>query len=137
MQWYNSAPITPSSPLSRHKVVSLSFCLSPVELTDRRGGGRGAKSYDRRKAWPSINHLILSAVYLTTLKRHSLHTYFAILASNTSIYSIHFRKSTPCSKRYGESPTPHISVTESRLQNFVYRKLSVILIGCVINSSYL
>jgi hypothetical protein len=27
------------------------------------GGGCGAESYDRRKAWPSINHSILSAGY--------------------------------------------------------------------------
>ncbi len=27
-----------------------------------RGGGRGAESYDRKKAWSSINHSILSAV---------------------------------------------------------------------------
>ncbi len=31
----------------------------PVELTDGREGGRGAKSYEHEKAWPSINHLIL------------------------------------------------------------------------------
>jgi len=33
--------------------------VSPVELTDERGGGGGggAKSYDGEKAWLSINHL--------------------------------------------------------------------------------
>jgi hypothetical protein len=38
-------------PFSRQKVVSLSqsSCVSPVELTDRRGGG--AKSYNGKKAW--------------------------------------------------------------------------------------
>jgi hypothetical protein len=32
------------------------------EVADRRGGGRGAKSYDRKKAWSAIqvNHSILS-----------------------------------------------------------------------------
>ncbi len=37
--------------------------MSPVKLIDGRGGqggGRGTKSYDREKAWPSINHSILS-----------------------------------------------------------------------------
>jgi hypothetical protein len=37
-------------------------------LADERegeGGGRGAESYDRKKAWPSINHSLLSA----TVKR--------------------------------------------------------------------
>jgi hypothetical protein len=38
--------------------------VSPVELTDARGeggrGGRGAKSYNREKAWPSVNNSILS-----------------------------------------------------------------------------
>jgi hypothetical protein len=31
-----------------------------VAFTDGRGVGRGAKSYDREKAWPSLNHSILS-----------------------------------------------------------------------------
>jgi hypothetical protein len=26
------------------------------------GGGRGAESYDHKKAWPSVNHSILSLV---------------------------------------------------------------------------
>ncbi len=39
---------------------SQSSCVSPVELTDGRGGGRGTKSYDLEKAWPSINYSILS-----------------------------------------------------------------------------
>jgi hypothetical protein len=33
--------------------------VSPVELTDGRGGGPGAKSYDCEKAWSSIHHSIL------------------------------------------------------------------------------
>jgi hypothetical protein len=42
--------------------LSQSSCVSPVELTDGRGGRgeRGAKSYDSEKAWSSINHTILS-----------------------------------------------------------------------------
>ncbi len=41
----------------------LVFGVSQVDLTDgkRVGGGRGANSQDGEKAWPSINHLILSA----------------------------------------------------------------------------
>jgi hypothetical protein len=38
--------------------------VSPVELTDRRGGRRGvggAKSYDGEKVWSSVNHSIFSA----------------------------------------------------------------------------
>jgi hypothetical protein len=36
--------------------------VSPVELTDGRGGGgAGAKSDDHEEAWPSIKHPILSA----------------------------------------------------------------------------
>jgi hypothetical protein len=34
--------------------------VSPVELTD--GSGRGAKSYDREIAWPSIYQSVLSAL---------------------------------------------------------------------------
>jgi hypothetical protein len=58
----NSLP-TPF-PFSHEQVVYLSqsFCVSPVELTDGRGGGGGrrAKSFDREKARPSIIHSILS-----------------------------------------------------------------------------
>ncbi len=50
---------------NNHNVISLSrsSCVSPVELTDGRGGeevGGGAKSYDSEKAWSSFNHSILS-----------------------------------------------------------------------------
>ncbi len=45
----------PPNPLFRQQVVSLSqsSCVSPVQLTDGRGGKRGgeAKSYDVKKAW--------------------------------------------------------------------------------------
>jgi hypothetical protein len=38
--------------------------VTPVELSDERGGegggGRGAESYDCKKAWPSINRSMLS-----------------------------------------------------------------------------
>jgi hypothetical protein len=66
--------------LSRLQVVSLSrsSCVSPVELSDGRGG-RGAKSYDHEKAWSSINHSILrfkkignTNVTFTVLLFHSL-----------------------------------------------------------------
>ncbi len=40
------------------QVVSLSksSCVSPVKHTDGREGGRGAKSYNRKRAWSSRNH---------------------------------------------------------------------------------
>ncbi len=49
-------------PASRQQNVSLSqsFCISSVYLTDGGGGGRGAESYDRKIAWPSINRSIPS-----------------------------------------------------------------------------
>jgi hypothetical protein len=48
--------VHPLTPLFRQQVVSLSQSsyASPVDLTDWRGGegvGRGAKAYDREKAW--------------------------------------------------------------------------------------
>jgi hypothetical protein len=56
-------PLPPS--IFRQQIVSLSqsSCVSPpVHLIDGRGGGegvgrhgRGAESYDRKKAWASIN----------------------------------------------------------------------------------
>jgi hypothetical protein len=56
-------PLPPFLHLSSEQVVSLSqsFRVLPVELTDGGGrGGRGAKSHDLEKAWPTINHSILS-----------------------------------------------------------------------------
>jgi hypothetical protein len=67
---YDSAPRPPLPPRPREQIVSLSqsACVSsPVDLTDGRvgseGSGRGAKSYDTKKAFPSINHSIL--IFLT------------------------------------------------------------------------
>ncbi len=54
------APSHPSSPVS----LSQSSCVSTVKLTDDGGGrcGRGAKSWDRVKAWSSMYHSILSDI---------------------------------------------------------------------------
>jgi hypothetical protein len=60
---FGSSPLP--SPLLRHKVVSLSqsSCVSLVDGTEGGGGGgRGAISYDREKAWPSIKYSILSDI---------------------------------------------------------------------------
>jgi hypothetical protein len=65
--WFGS-PITPFL-FSREQLVSLSqsSCVLLVELTDGCGGGArgggGAKWYGRKKAWPSINHSILSGLH--------------------------------------------------------------------------
>jgi hypothetical protein len=59
-------PHPPPLPVSRQLLVSLSqsSCVSQAELTAGKGreggGGRGAESYDSEKAWPCINHSILS-----------------------------------------------------------------------------
>ncbi len=64
---YDSAPRPPPIPLSRQQVISFSqsSCVSPVELTDRRGGkgvhGQEPNHKTARKPGP-INHSILSAV---------------------------------------------------------------------------
>ncbi len=63
MRSYYSAPHPPPSPPpTQQQIVSLSQSsyMSPVELTDGRGDGRGARSYDGEKAWPSINYSVLS-----------------------------------------------------------------------------
>ncbi len=68
--WFGSTPAP--LPLCRQLHVSLSqsSCVSPIELTGEvgGGGGRGAESYDHKKAWPSINQSILSDL---TIKRSS------------------------------------------------------------------
>jgi hypothetical protein len=61
-----SYDLAPPPTLSCKQVVSFSqsSCVSPVELTDGRGGGEesggGAKTYVGEKAWSSINPSILS-----------------------------------------------------------------------------
>jgi hypothetical protein len=59
-------PVPPSPSAT---FLFLSLPLSSVDLTCKRGegGGRRSKSvqsYDREKAWPSINHSILSGIGL-------------------------------------------------------------------------
>ncbi len=66
--WFgSSSPPSPLFPIRPQQVVFLSqsSCVFPVWLTDGRGcrgGGGGAKPYDRMKAWTSINHSILFGV---------------------------------------------------------------------------
>jgi hypothetical protein len=61
----NFLPVVPI--LSCQQIVSFSqsSCVSPVQLTEGGGGegrdGGGAESYDRKKAWASINRSIHSA----------------------------------------------------------------------------
>jgi hypothetical protein len=73
---------------------SLFLSLREVELTGGRGGrgGRGPESDDREKAWPSINHSILSNETLlgphaarvsTEFRRHGIPSVFF-----TSVYSV-------------------------------------------------
>ncbi len=60
---------TPTPSSQQIGPLSLSFCVSPVQLTDGGGGGgRGDENYDRKKAWASLNRTILSAhKYKTSL----------------------------------------------------------------------
>ncbi len=74
--WFGSSPNpSPSRPrppsVSCLVSLSQSSCISPVELTDGRGGrgGGGAKSNDDEKAWSPINHSIFSAAYPTFIFR--------------------------------------------------------------------
>ncbi len=77
---YDLAPASPShvSTVS----LSQSSCVSPVELSDGRGGGGSGRSqsYDRQKAWSSINHSILSVLksrrWLTILSESKNYNYF-------------------------------------------------------------
>ncbi len=63
--WFGSTSTPPPSPPPQQLVSPFQSSQSPVELTDGRGGGggRGAKSNDIEKAWPSINHSILSVLH--------------------------------------------------------------------------
>jgi hypothetical protein len=59
-------PLPPSPPSKLPLFLSLPECRRSSLLTGEVGEvvRRGAKSYDREKAWPSINHSILSALYI-------------------------------------------------------------------------
>jgi hypothetical protein len=85
--------------LSRGGMIWLlahSLPLSPVRLhTGKRdnllssergeGGGRGAESYDRKKAWSSMNYLIL---YDTMYVRTEKATYVYILCMHISVHCV-------------------------------------------------
>ncbi len=68
--WFSSSPTPSPSPVSNLSLfLSLPVCRRWSWLTERGGGRRGgAKSCDREKAWPSINHSILSAIYTSHIK---------------------------------------------------------------------
>ncbi len=57
-------PIHPPSPVSILSLfLSLPECRRSSSLREEGGrGGRGAESYDRKKAWSSINHSVLSGL---------------------------------------------------------------------------
>ncbi len=78
---YDSDPhLPPFPPLPAASCLSFSvfLCVAGRELTDGReggGDGRGAKSYDREKAWPSLNHSIISEysnIYIIFLHNNQL-----------------------------------------------------------------
>jgi hypothetical protein len=90
---YDLAP--PPSPLhfSRQEVVSLSqsSCVSPIELTDGKGGEGvgGTKSYDGLKAWFFGNNSILS---------DSGRCLYLILLYHDLLYSLKFNLHKICKK---------------------------------------
>jgi len=57
--WFGSPPPL-SSPLLLSCISFLSLCALPVEHTDGKGVGKEPKNTTTSKAWPPINHLILS-----------------------------------------------------------------------------
>ncbi len=66
---------TPPPPTPRQKLVSFSVCLCVATAgREGKGGGRGAQSYGREKAWPSRNHSILSAVQLVEWRIYTFYS---------------------------------------------------------------
>jgi hypothetical protein len=59
---YDSAPCHPILPSASYLSFSVVLCVvGPAYWRgEEGGGGRGAESYDRKKAWPSINRSIIS-----------------------------------------------------------------------------
>ncbi len=62
--WFGSSPTPSPSPVRKLSLfLSLPVCFANRAYTvgtGVEGGGRGAKSYDGKKAWSSINHSKLS-----------------------------------------------------------------------------
>jgi hypothetical protein len=57
----HARPVPPSPVIKLSLFLSLPLCRRPSLLTGE--GGSGARSYDRKKAWASINRLILSGLW--------------------------------------------------------------------------
>jgi hypothetical protein len=90
MIWLLVNPCRPPPPSPFSKFLSLKFLVSPAELTGGGGGGErvgdGAKSYDGEKSWSSINHSILSTIWvmseITLLRCDNMHvTFVSVLAT--------------------------------------------------------
>ncbi len=82
--WFGSSP-TPFPSSFRQQVVSLSKSshVSPVKLIDGRRGRWGwtrSESYDRKKAWSSINHSTLSGSKPQHVSGINFLTFFRIMA---------------------------------------------------------
>ncbi len=108
-----SYDFSPPTPRSRQQVVPLSqsSCVSPVNLTEWGGGGRGAKLYGREKAWSSINHSIFYAhsqstfIFTGTIYTHEQ---FNPIVSCTQIGPYQFTLSPHCLSSPPSPPPPTI-----------------------------
>jgi hypothetical protein len=113
--WLLSA--TPFSFLYRQRVVFLlsrSSCVLPVELTCRkRGRGadwcRGAESYDRENAWPSLNHSILSASS-SFLHIFSLPFFYLKKESRNENLRLRYSYAINTHRRFGTNLRMHICI---------------------------
>jgi hypothetical protein len=65
VKWFGSSPPPSPSPVSKMSLFLIFLCVAGRDNLRERmgGGGRGARSYDREKAWPSTNNSILSGAY--------------------------------------------------------------------------
>jgi hypothetical protein len=104
LQSFDSAPRPPPlPPIPSASCLSFSvFLCVTSELTDGRGGGgwRGAKSYDREKAWPSIYHSLLFGLECLTSDVKVATVLRSILASSADPVDSEWRQMKHCWIKY-------------------------------------
>ncbi len=85
---FHARHLPPSLVSKSSLFLSLPMCRRSSLLTERGGGVRGAKSYDRKKAWASINRSILRNPLWNRMNDMQYRTRFSIFCKNSSLFSM-------------------------------------------------
>ncbi len=126
---YDSAPRPHPSPLPPASYLSfLSLCVGGRAYWRDKGrvGGRGAKSYDREEAWPSINHSILSGKFEGQTKVRS-----TLLILFHDFLIVQYKAKNPGS-------TCEVSrVAKARERRELYNRFGFVFLACYVAMEYI